>query len=382
MADTRDDSGTPNDCVALIMAGGGGTRLWPASTRARPKQLLSLLPSTGDDRHDSLLAATVARIEPLVRARDVHVVTTTDMVDAILDRVPALRRPQIIAEPLGRNTAPCVALAYHSVVAGLRRRGWGAARIDDAVLIILPADHHITAPARFLAALRAAVVHARAARCFVTLGVPPDHLSTAYGYIERGPEALAGDGPAFPGVRFVEKPDAERAAGYLATGRFLWNAGLFVVRLGTLRDAFLRHAPALWTALAPLADVTDAEERGRRAREAYASIEPVAFDVAIMERLPGFRVIPADVGWTDLGSWRAVHEVLPRDASDNAVAAGGRRVVVQDTRGSLVWSEDAEVAVIGLEGVAVICSGGRVLVCPLEQAQAVRDAAKAMSDGT
>ncbi len=342
-------------------------------------------------RTASLLAATVERIRGLIATQDVHIVTTASMTDAIAEDVPALDREQIIGEPMGRNTAPCVALAYHSIVARLQARGWSAQRIDAAVLTIMPADHHIAAPDRFIAALRAAVAHARRDPTFVTLGIPPDHPSTAYGYIERGAdpvtrldEAHNADDPdsgpsTYPGVRFVEKPDAARAATYLETGRFLWNAGLFVVRLGTLRAAFEQHAPAIWSALSACATAETADARARAAETAYTSIEAVAFDIAIMERLPSFRVVLADVGWTDLGSWRAVHALLPHDARGNARASGSREVALVDCDDSMVWSEDADVAVIGLEGVAVVCSGGRVLVCPLARAQEVRAAAKQMN---
>ncbi len=378
-------SASAPDCLALIMAGGGGTRLWPASTQDRPKQLMSLLPARSGETSDSLLAATVSRIRDVIETRDVYVVTTANMADTVAADVPALERAQIIGEPMGRNTAPCVALAYHSIVARLRARGWSGQRIDQAVLTIMPADHHIAQPARFLAALRAAVAHARSESTFVTLGIPPDHPSTAYGYIERGDEPVTlPDGPVsgrpitYPGVRFVEKPDTARAAAYLETGRYLWNAGLFVVRLGTLRAAFEQHAPAIWSALAECETAETVDTRARVAEAAYASIEAVAFDIAIMERLPRFRVVLADVGWTDLGSWRAVHALLPHDARGNA-SAGARQVALVDCDDSMVWSEDADVAVIGLEGVAVICSGGRVLVCPLERAQEVRAAAKRMT---
>jgi len=361
--------------IALIMAGGGGTRLWPASTPDRPKQLMALRPDE-PSRAISLLGATIERLRGVVDPERAYVVATEDQAEPILRAVPSLSEDQVIAEPFGRNTAPCIALAVKHLRAKL------GARAESATLIALPADHDVTNAPAFRAHIACASAHAEAADVVVTLGIEPDRPETGYGYIERGHEpleAVAGDGgiPVFDGLRFVEKPDSERARQFLEAGRFLWNAGIFVMPLSRIAAELERHCASMWAALEPVqaALARSAEEGARAAEEAYAKIEPAPIDIAVMEKVSGLRVVPANVGWFDLGSWQSVHMALERDEHENVVVRGN----VIDTTGSLVWNDDSnvEVNVLGMKGVAVVASAGKVLVLPLERAQDVRQLAKA-----
>ncbi|MCA9693283.1 MAG: mannose-1-phosphate guanylyltransferase [Myxococcales bacterium] len=354
------------DVIPLLLAGGGGTRLWPASLLDRPKHLLELPPGSGR----SLLAHACERAREL--GARVFAVTTAAQRDSVRAAIPDAT---VLVEPRGRNTGPCVALSLILIERQLAALGWSPARIDEAVLVVMPSDHHVADGRAFVDALAAAADHARAGRCVTTLGITPDRPATAYGYIERGPAPLelVGAPPAYAGLRFVEKPDAARARHFLESGRFLWNAGVFAATVATLRAAFHEHAPTLLATLAAADDAT--------LPTAYDAVEPVAFDVAIMERLPGFRVIPAAFSWSDLGSWQSVHEALPSDARGNTShAAGGRSVALIDADDCLVWSEEADVAVIGVRGLAVVCAHGRALVCPLQRAQEVREAARQLED--
>lgn len=339
------------------MAGGGGTRLWPASTAQRPKQLMPGLPELGS----TLLSATVARLEDLVNREDVWVVTTEDQVEGIRATLPFLRPEQIVTEPFGRNTAPAVMLAAIEVRA---RLGDDA---DDATLIALPADHFVGDAAGFRAHLSTACAHAEAADTVATLGIEPARPDTGYGYMERGPAPrgnVEGDGgiAAYPALRFVEKPDLETAREYLEAGCFFWNAGIFAMPLPRIERDFARLCPATWTALTE-----------KTPAQAYAEIEAAPIDVAVMEKLDDIIVVPADVGWSDLGSWQSIAQSLPKDEAGNVVRSGDdARTAVIDATDCVVWNEDATVGVMGVSGLAVVAVGGRVLVCRLDQAQRVR----------
>lgn len=346
--------------VALIMAGGGGTRLWPASTQDRPKQLFDPLLAG-----KSLLRRTVERLEGFVDPEGIWIVTTQDQHAQVLEALPEVRPEHVIAEPFGRNTAPAIALAVRHL----------AADHPDATLVALPADHHVRDPMRFRECLAAAAAHAEAAHCLVTLGIQPDHPATGYGWIERADEpldAVADDGGlrAFAVRRFVEKPDEARAREYLSSGRWLWNAGIFVMPVVRIATELATHCPETWEALATLP-----------LEVAYAKIRGEPIDTAVMEKQRDLRVVPADVGWTDLGSWRAVLEISARDEHGNAIAAADAAPpVLLDCAGTLAWAEGVQVAVVGGRDIAVICTRDRVLVCPLDRAQEVRRVVEALRE--
>lgn len=311
-------------------------------------------------------------------------VTTAEQAPEILRNDPGLQPGQILVEPRGRNTAPCIALAVRVLRARL------GTSIDGAPLVVLPADHHVEDVPGFRRLLRAAQAYARATNAIVTLGIEPDHPATGYGYLERGDTAVAGvpgdEGVAvFPALRFVEKPNAERARAYLDTGRFLWNAGIFVMSVGRIAAELERHCPATWEALAPVeASLSQGNERAAvaAASAAYARIESAPIDIAVMEKVGDLRVVPADVGWTDLGSWRAVYGIAPKDAHDNAVTGTSGPPLLVDVKRSLVWSEGLPVGVIGMTDIAVIATPHGVLVCPLERAEEVRDLVRRLEERT
>jgi mannose-1-phosphate guanylyltransferase len=242
-------------------------------------------------------------------------------------------------------------------------------------VIALPADHFVADPAGFRSHLAAACAHAEAGDTVATLGIEPSRPDTGYGYMERAAEARAnvdGDGgiSAYRAVRFVEKPDLQTARGYLETGRFFWNAGIFAMPVSRIERDFARLCPDAWTAL-----------REETPQQAYANIEAAPIDVAVMERLADIVVVPADVGWSDLGSWESIAQALPRDDAGNVVRTGDKaRTAVVDATNCLVWNEDATVGVLGVTGLAVVAVGGRVLVCPLDQAQRVRAVVDALAE--
>ena len=330
---------------ALILAGGSGTRFWPLSRKWKPKQLLAL------ERDRSLLRETLERLQPLVGPEAVWVCTTEALEEHVRRELPEVPPEQILLEPEGRNTAPAIGWSVRSMPEDAR----------NGVVAVLPADHRVGEPAALRETLeRAAEVVAREDRV-MALGVVPRWPETGYGYLELEPE----EGP--DGVRrvrrFVEKPSAETAAHFLAAGNYLWNAGIFVFRGSTLLGILERLQPELARGLEEIATAPG------RLRELYSRLPADSIDYAVMERLDGISTLPLDCGWSDLGSWEALDEVLPKDAAGNT--GRGDRLAV-DARGNLLFADAGTIAVLGIEGLVVVRTGDAVLVCPKSRSQEVK----------
>jgi len=341
---------------AVIMAGGGGTRLWPLSRADKPKPFLPLVGQT------TLLQATVARLAPLILPADVYVVTDGRLGALVREQLPDVPVANILPEPMGRNTAAAVAYA--------------AAAIDrpaDEVMVVLPADHAITDEAGFRASLSAAAARA-AGGDLVTLGIAPTGPESGYGYVLSTGEASDSDGMASWRVeRFVEKPTVERAGELLAGGRASWNAGIFIWRRGSVLAGLRSHAPdILGTLEAAIAGGPEAIVA------AYPSVRSTSIDYALMEpaSVAGtVAVVPTDVGWSDLGSWAALLEERAAETADGVVcqagegadviAVGGHDVLVHAAGGRLV-------AVVGLGDVIVVDTPDALLVVAKDAAQDVK----------
>ncbi|MCA9574591.1 MAG: mannose-1-phosphate guanylyltransferase [Polyangiales bacterium] len=349
---------------AVIMAGGSGTRFWPASRGSRPKQLL---PLAGGEL--SLIAETVARIAPIVPAERVLVVTSELLADATAAELPAVPRENILAEPMGRNTAPCV--------------GWAAAHVrrrdPDALMMVLPADHHIGEPDTYRTHLRTALAAADDG-ALVTVGIEPTRPETGYGYIERGASRAGG---VHAVTRFVEKPTLERAEEFLASGHFLWNSGMFFFRADAVLAEIERQLPTLSQRLVEY----DAAARESAARErevvtaTYGSLESVSFDHGIMENAERISVVSGSFGWSDLGSWTTAYELASKDGAGNAARPTD---VLVDSIGCYVSAPSQKlVALVGVHDLVVVDTEDALLVMPRERAQDVRavvDALKARDD--
>lgn len=335
---------------AVVMAGGVGARFWPASRRARPKQLLAI----AGER--SMLAQTMERLDGLVAPAKILVVTSAELADAVREAVPELPPENLILEPEGRNTAPCVALAAFEI----------ERRDPHSVQIVVPADHVIEPADRFRSALAAAVQEARSGHRLVTLGIEPTSPATGYGYIRAGERrGEASKWPAREVLAFIEKPDSARARAFVESGDYLWNAGIFVWETRTILAALRAHATGIYDALS---GVTRADELAR----AYAKLQPAPIDVAVMERATNVSVVPVDFEWNDVGAWPSLADVVPADNTGNHVS-GGVHVVARDATGCIVYGDEGSlVALVGVEDLVVVQSGNTVLVCPRDRAQEVK----------
>jgi mannose-1-phosphate guanylyltransferase len=330
---------------ALVLAGGSGTRFWPLSRRTVPKQLLAL------EGGATLLQRTVARLSPLVEPRDVWVCTTETLAAAVASQLPEVPREQVLAEPEGRNTAPAIAWAVASMPRERRAEP----------VVVLPADHRIGDDEAFRASLSQAATAASGGQV-LALGVRPRWAETGYGYLELA-EPAAGGGELLPVVRFVEKPDRKRAEGFVASGRYLWNGGIFAFRGDKLLALVERHLPALAAGLAAIA------REPRRLPELYRTLPAISIDHGVMEKLDDLQTLALDCGWSDLGSWEALAEVLPRDRDGNIMRGD---VVAVGCRDSLLWAEQGTVTAVGLEGMVVVRTGDALLVVPKDRSQEVR----------
>jgi mannose-1-phosphate guanylyltransferase len=337
---------------ALILAGGSGTRFWPLSRKLRPKQLLAL------EGERTLLRDTLERLAPVIGPESVWVCTTEALAEAVRRDLPEVPPEQILSEPEGRNTAPAIAWSVRSMPEAARRE----------VVAVLPADHRMGDPAAFRDALERAARVVEQEDGMMTLGVVPRWAETGYGYLELEPVELEpADAADAPGVRrvrrFVEKPSEENAKRFLESGNYLWNAGIFLFRGSTLLDLVAHHQPDLSRGLEAIAAAPD------RLRELYAQLPADSIDYAIMEKLEGIATIPLDCGWSDLGSWEALDEILAADARGNT---GRGDTLAVEARGNLLFADQGTIAVLGVEDLIVVRTGDAVLVMPKARSQEVR----------
>jgi mannose-1-phosphate guanylyltransferase len=339
------------------MAGGAGTRFWPASRRSRPKQLLTLITD------ESLLSATVRRVSPaLVAAQNVLIVTGEHLADATRDNVDSLGA-RVLVEPMPRNTAPCIALAAVHV----------AAQDPTAVMAVLPADHFIADEDGFRRVYADAVRVAETGR-IVTLGIQPNRPETGYGYIQRG-DAL--DDGVFSVKAFVEKPDQETAIEYLTAGTYSWNSGMFFMRADVLLEAVKRHLPKLYAGMDAYGAALGTAQEHDKLVAAFTDAESISVDFGIMEKEAGnIAVIPSDFGWSDVGSWRSLLDF--RGEEEHSYTRGD--VTLTDCSDAVVMSTGPHVAVIGMDNVAVVATKDAVLVAPLDRSQDVGALVKKLRD--
>lgn len=338
---------------AVIMAGGQGTRFWPASRRLRAKQFLPILGKR------TMLEQTVDRFRGLCLPSRTLVVTGVDQASLARKQAPRLPAANFLLEPEGRNTAPCIALAAETI---LRHE-------DDAVMVCVAADHAINDAAGFRATMRRAIEIAAGEDALVTIGVRPSYAETGYGYIELGDD-IPGSGPrAYRAAAFHEKPQRDAAERYFSSGRFLWNACMFVWRAKVIQREIATHMPALAKSLAPLSKARTKKDADALVRRAYRRIDSVAIDYGVMEKAENVAVVAADFGWNDVGSWAAMPDVWGADDRANATRGPVQLLEAGD---NVVLGDHRLVALLGVHGLIVVDTPDALLICPKERAQDVR----------
>lgn len=339
---------------AAIPAGGSGSRLWPLSRSARPKFLLPLL----GDR--SLLQQTVDRIRDVAPPSRTVVVCGPAHAAAVARQLPGIPEDNVIVEPAPKGTGPAIGLAAAII-----------AKLDpEAVMGSFAADHYVAHERAFLSALSVAIRAAEKGD-LVTIGLDPTRPDTGYGYIERTEHVLIEHpaGRAYRAASFHEKPDLQTATGYLETGRFLWNASMFVWRVATLLEEMKTFQPALFEGLSRIAAVWDTPEREQVTAEIWNSLEASTIDQGVMERSARVAVVPASMGWSDVGDWHGLADLLDRAMT----RPSSTEVLKIDAHNSMVWSETARmIALVGLDDIVVVDLPGALLIASRDRAQDVR----------
>jgi mannose-1-phosphate guanylyltransferase len=347
---------------AVLLAGGRGTRFWPRSRMRAPKQLLNII------GRETMLRETAARLKDVFALPNFWAVTNAAQAAAVRRELKGVPSAHILAEPVGRNTAAAIGLAAIHL----------EHEHDDAVMAVLPSDAYVADGAKYRSLVGAALELAQTAGTFVVMGIPPTRPETGYGYIEGGKTSARALGvEAYSVVRFTEKPDVELAREYVASKKYLWNAGMFFWRVSTFMAALKRYLPATQAALKELGKTIGTKKYAAALKKIYPKLENISVDYAVMEpstraesAAAGVRVlvIPAEVGWSDIGSWAAVYELLAKQPGQN-VSAGGSFTL--DSSGNYFWSPKKFVAAIGVNGLVVVETHDALLVCPRERSQDV-----------
>ncbi len=336
---------------AVIMAGGRGTRFWPRSRGAMPKQLLDI---TGDS---TMLQQTVERIVPLVPLRNILIVTGAEQAALVREQLPDVPAENIIVEPVGRNTAPCICLAATKLYQ----------QDPDAVMLVLPADHHIGNPDGFRACLKAAADAASETGALVTIGIAPTQPETGYGYIQY--DSSRSRAGAYRVEQFYEKPDIECALQYIAKGNFLWNSGMFAWKASVILEAVKKHLPAMHDLLFPLKDSWGKPSITAAIAEAYGKVQPISIDYGVMEKEDEVYTLVGDFGWNDIGSWSAIYDISAKDSVGNVLRGD---VIAVESENCMVYSPSKLVAIVGLKDIVVVETDDALLVVPRDRAQDVR----------
>lgn len=343
------------DLYPVIMAGGVGTRFWPLSRRSRPKQFLPIVSER------TMVEETVFRLLPEVPISNIYTIANPGQSQAIRDLIPGLPEGNLLVEPQGKNTAPSLLLASATIY--LKNR--------DAVVAALPADHLIQDTRRFLKKLVAAAHAAAQGPHLVTFGIPPAFPATGYGYIQFSQDRSQDiDGEAFFKVQaFKEKPDQETAAAFLKAGNYAWNSGMFVWRASVFAEKLDQYAPgmfAYWTQI--LEALRDGD--GTRIASIFAEIPSLSIDYALMEKAQGVLMARGDFGWSDVGAWSALADILPGDKAGNTVRG---KAMILDSEGCLVYNPKKFTALVGVKDLIVVDTPDVLLICRKDQDQRVKD---------
>jgi mannose-1-phosphate guanylyltransferase len=342
---------------AVIMAGGIGSRLWPRSRSATPKQFLDLIGTR------TMLQETVDRIEPLIPPERVLLVMGNEHKPTVREQVPALPEDNLVIEPSPRGTAPCIGLAAVAILQ----------RDPEGIMAVFPADHRIADAPGFRRAI-AAAAHVARDGYLVTLGIAPTEPQTGYGYIQRGDALNEVDGlPAYRVQRFTEKPNEATAQHFVDSGEYYWNAGIFIWQASTILAEMERLLPQLHGELQAVADAWGSAEGDKVLAAAWQQVSQTTIDYGVMEKASRVAVLPVDIGWDDVGNWGTLSALLESDKAGNVLRGPGRHLLV-DTQDMYVYASKGRlVAAVGLGGFVIVDTPDALLVCPKDRAQDVRE---------
>ncbi len=343
---------------ATILAGGSGTRLWPRSRESTPKQFLDFT-GTG-----TMLQEAFSRVAPIIPPERVWILTGKRYVDTVREQLPVLPPENVVGEPVGRGTAPAIGFA-----AMLLQR-----ESPNAVMAVLTADHVINYKERFREVLLEAAQVAEKGH-LVTLGIKPSRPDTGYGYIERGEKLYDEKFPVYRVVRFTEKPNLEMAEQFVASGNYSWNSGMFIWRVDAILAEIERQMPELFDGLKKIMAAWDEPKRYDVLQSVWPKLPNETIDFGVMEHAKDVVVIPVEIGWSDVGSWNALWEVLPHDPSGNVVQGNA---LLHDVENSLIYSESHLIAAVGIRDMVIVDSGDAVLVIPRSRSQEVKTIVNAL----
>lgn len=340
--------------TAVIMAGGKGERFWPKSRTSLPKQFLSL---TDDGK--TMIQHTVGRLLPIINFEDIFVVTNKNYTDLVKEQLPELPSENILVEPIGKNTAPCIGLAATVI----------NKRYDDAVMLVLPSDHLIKSNEIYIETLKKAISVAEKNNNLVTIGITPSYPETGYGYINFDKISFTDGG--YKVKKFVEKPDKVKATEYLSSGEYLWNSGMFVWKVSSIMNNYQKFLPDMYEGLLKISDAFGKENFVEVLNSNFKNFESISIDYGIMEKAENIYAVPGDFGWDDVGSWLALERINKKDEDENVVLASD--FINVDTKNCVISAGKKTIAAIGLKDLIIVDTDDAILICDKNSAQKVKD---------
>lgn len=338
--------------TVLIMAGGRGERFWPKSRKELPKQFLSL---TGDGK--TMIQLTVERLLPLIKLEDIYIVTNKDYKELALSQLPGIPSDNIICEPMGKNTAPCIGLGAINI----------AKKYDDAIMYVLPSDHQIKFTQMFLSTLMDAAEIAEQNSNLVTIGINPDYPETGYGYIKFNPNEVSRRG--YKVEKFVEKPNIELAKEYIKTEEYLWNSGMFTWKLSSILQKFSEFMPETYKGLMNIKESMGTEMEESVLIEEFKNMESQSIDYGIMEKASDIYIIPGTFGWDDVGSWLAVERLQKSNELGNVVKGD---IISVNTSNCIIQGDKKLIATVGLEDMIIVDTSDATLICHKDHAGEIK----------
>ena len=340
--------------TAVIMAGGRGERFWPKSRNFRPKQFLSL---TKDG--ETMIQKTVRRLLPLVEMEDIFIVTNSAYIGLVHDQLPDIPKENILAEPCARNTAPCIAFAAAVI----------SRKYEDAVMLVLPSDHLISYEELYVSTLKKAIAVGTAGKNLVTIGITPVYPETGYGYINFSSRTAEGNYDAYEVARFVEKPDLPTAKEYLASGKYLWNSGMFVWKTSAIEANLRKYLPDMNEGMEKIGNAVGTAEFEAVVAAEFPKFKSESIDFGVMEKASEVYTIPGNFGWDDVGNWLALERVNKTNEYGNMIQGD---VISINTKNTIVCGAKKLIATVGIEDLVVVDTDDALLICAKDSTQDVK----------